>query len=177
MPTIPGKVLEELRSNLAHLRLRDPERRKLVARTAFLFHRSEKTVYRQLAQLPGPKRCTRKNQGHRPHRWRCVLCVLRTSQELHAQRPTWPCSTVAATRPPKERRDPFEFLFSPLVLAFVTKITKKRAAMHSKVAKKCRFLRTREINYDMENGCRDARISHIPPDLVVERARRSLKAS
>jgi hypothetical protein len=64
MPTIPGEVLEELRSNLAQLRLRDPERRKLVARTAFLFHRSEKTVYRQLAQLPGPKRCTRKDQGH-----------------------------------------------------------------------------------------------------------------
>ena len=50
MPTIPGEVLEELRSNLAHLCLRDPERRTLVARTAFLFHRSEKTVYRQLAQ-------------------------------------------------------------------------------------------------------------------------------
>jgi hypothetical protein len=64
MPTIPGEVLEELRSNLAHLCLRDPERRTLVARTAFLFHRSEKTVYRQLAQLPGPKRCTRKDQGH-----------------------------------------------------------------------------------------------------------------
>jgi hypothetical protein len=64
MPTIPGEVLEELRSNLAHLRRRDPERRKLVARTAFLFHRSEKTVYRQLAQLPAPKRCTRKDQGH-----------------------------------------------------------------------------------------------------------------
>jgi hypothetical protein len=64
MPTIPGEVLEELRSNLAQLRLRDPERRKLVARTAFLFHRSEKTVYRQLAQVVGPKRCTRKDQGH-----------------------------------------------------------------------------------------------------------------
>jgi hypothetical protein len=46
MPTIPGEVLEELRSNLAHLRFRDPERRKLVARTAFLFHRSKKSVYR-----------------------------------------------------------------------------------------------------------------------------------
>jgi hypothetical protein len=64
MPTIPGEVLEELRSNLTQLRRRDPERRMLVARTAFLFHRSEKTVYRQLAQLPGPKRCTRKDQGH-----------------------------------------------------------------------------------------------------------------
>jgi hypothetical protein len=64
MPTIPGEVLEELRSNLAQLRLRDPERRTLVARTAFLFHRSEKTVYRQLAQVAGPKRCTRKDQGH-----------------------------------------------------------------------------------------------------------------
>ena len=64
MPTIPGEVLEELRSNLAHLRLRDPERRTWVARTAFLFQRSEKTVSRQLAQLPGPKRCTRKDQGH-----------------------------------------------------------------------------------------------------------------
>jgi hypothetical protein len=64
MPTIPGEVLAELRRNLAQLRLRDPERRTLVARTAFLFHRSEKTVYRQLAQLPGPKRCTRKDQGH-----------------------------------------------------------------------------------------------------------------
>jgi hypothetical protein len=64
MPTIPGEVLEELRSNLTHLRRRDPERRTLVARTAFLCQRSEKTVYRQLAQLPGPKRCTRKDQGH-----------------------------------------------------------------------------------------------------------------
>ena len=36
MPTIPGKVLEELWSNLAELRLRDPERRTLVVRTAFL---------------------------------------------------------------------------------------------------------------------------------------------
>jgi hypothetical protein len=64
MPTIPGEVLEELRSNLAQLRRRDPERRTLVARTAFLFHRSEKTVSRQLAQLAGPKRFTRKDQGH-----------------------------------------------------------------------------------------------------------------
>jgi hypothetical protein len=61
MPTISGEVLEELRSNLAQRRRRDLERRKLVARTAFLFHRSEKTVYRQLTQLPSPKRCTRKD--------------------------------------------------------------------------------------------------------------------
>jgi hypothetical protein len=64
MTKIPGEALEELRSNLARLSRRDPERRKLVARTAFLFNRSEKTVYRQLAQLEGPKRCTRKDQGH-----------------------------------------------------------------------------------------------------------------
>jgi hypothetical protein len=48
----------------AQLCRRDPERRTVVARTACLFHRSEKTVSRQLAQLAGPKRCTRKDQGH-----------------------------------------------------------------------------------------------------------------
>jgi hypothetical protein len=46
MPTIPGEVLEELRSNLAHLRLRDPERRKLVARTAFLTREKKKREIR-----------------------------------------------------------------------------------------------------------------------------------
>ena len=30
---------------------------------------------------------------------------------------TWPYSTVAATRPNKERREPFEFPFSHLILA------------------------------------------------------------
>jgi hypothetical protein len=49
---------------LAQLRPRDPERRTFVARTACLFHRSEKTAYRQLAQLPDPKRCTRKDHSH-----------------------------------------------------------------------------------------------------------------
>jgi hypothetical protein len=67
MTQIPGDVLAELRSNLARLAPRDPERCKLIERTALTFNRSQKTVYRQLAQLKGPRRCTRKDQGHPRH--------------------------------------------------------------------------------------------------------------
>src|ERR671915_82086 len=53
--------------SLTRLAPRDPERCKLIERTALTFNRSQKTVYRQLAQLRGPRRCTRKDQGHPRH--------------------------------------------------------------------------------------------------------------
>jgi hypothetical protein len=42
---------------------------------------------------------------------------------------------------------------------FVTKITETRAVRRAKVMKKCRFLRTRDIDREMKNGYADARIS------------------
>ena len=107
-----GEVLEELRSNLAHLCLRDPERRTLVARTAFLFHRSEKTVYRQLAQVAGPKRSTRKDQGHARYpvesefrRWIEMVAAIKLathgitlSLSISAQRQPWKLPALPSLR-------------------------------------------------------------------------------
>jgi hypothetical protein len=64
MAKIPNEVLQELRNNLSRLRSRDPERRSLIKRTACLFNCSGASIYRQLAQLQRPKKCTRKDQGH-----------------------------------------------------------------------------------------------------------------
>jgi hypothetical protein len=64
MIKIPDEILQELANNLSLLRSRDPERRVLVNRTAFMFSCSCETVYRQLARLRRPRRCTRSDQGH-----------------------------------------------------------------------------------------------------------------
>ena len=64
MLKIPDEILQELANNLARLKPRDPGRRGLVERTAFLFNCSIKTVHRQLARLRGPRSCTRSDQGH-----------------------------------------------------------------------------------------------------------------
>src|SRR5262245_60646686 len=59
MSKIPDEVLQELATNLSRLRPKDPERRKLVERTASIFNCSTKTVHRQLARLRGPRKYTR----------------------------------------------------------------------------------------------------------------------
>jgi hypothetical protein len=63
MIKIPDEILLELADNLSKLRTRDAERRSLVMRTAAVFGCSCETVYRQLARLQGPRRCTRSDQG------------------------------------------------------------------------------------------------------------------
>ncbi len=55
--------LLELAGNLSKFRAREEERRRLVERTATMFGCSVETVYRQLARLRSPRRCTRSDQG------------------------------------------------------------------------------------------------------------------
>jgi hypothetical protein len=63
MIKIPDEILLELADNLSKLSPRDAQRCKLVERTAAMFGCSCETVYRQLAHLRGPRRCTRSDQG------------------------------------------------------------------------------------------------------------------
>jgi hypothetical protein len=63
MIKIPDEILLELAEQLARLKPRDTERRRLIERTAHLLACSPKTVYRQVAKFHGPKRCTRADKG------------------------------------------------------------------------------------------------------------------
>lgn len=63
MIKIPDEILLELAGNLSKFRAREEERRRLVERTATMFGCSVETVYRQLARLRSPRRCTRSDQG------------------------------------------------------------------------------------------------------------------